>query len=131
MTGGVHGPSRPTLRKSCASASLEQFTIKNYQPDTNPKHDFGFQTLQDQVNQLFLPLGPTQHDVCTTDDVNPVTILVTLKLSLRTQSYRKASKTLRSRLDGHAGSAAVDDADTLKITLHLDSRGIAADDDLQ
>ena len=100
----------------CAPASLELFTIKNYQPDTNPKHDFGFQNLEDQVNQLFLPLGPTQHDVFTTDDVNPVTILVTLKLSLRTQSYRKASKTLRTRLDGHAGSAAVDDADTLKIT---------------
>ncbi|TMA37149.1 MAG: hypothetical protein E6J79_11275 [Deltaproteobacteria bacterium] len=100
----------------CAPASLELFTIKNFQPDTNPKHDFGFQTLQDQVNQLFLPLSPAQHDRCTADDVNPATISITMKLSLRTQTYHKTSKTLRSRLDGHAGTTAVNDSDTLKIS---------------
>ena len=100
----------------CAPASLEQFTIKNYQPDTNPKHDFGFQTLQDQVNQLFLPLGPTQRDRCTTDDVNPAIISVTMKLSISSQTYRKVTKTLRSRLDGHDGTTAIDDVDVIKIT---------------
>jgi len=100
----------------CAPASLDLFTIKNAEPDTNPKHDFGFQNLKDQVNQLFLPLGPSQHDICTTDDVNPVTIFVTMKLSMRTQTYRKASKKLRSRLDGHAGGVPVDDVDSLKVS---------------
>src|SRR5439155_17912604 len=100
----------------CPPASLELFTINNYQPDTHPKHDFGFQTLQDQVNQLFLPLGPAQHDRCTTDDVNPATISVTMKLSLSTQTYRKVTKTLRSRLYGHDGATATDDADVIKIT---------------
>jgi hypothetical protein len=39
-------PESPDLR----AASLETYFIENEQPDTNPKHDFDFQALEDALN---------------------------------------------------------------------------------
>jgi hypothetical protein len=101
---------------TCAAASLQLFSIKNPQPDTNPKHDFSFQTLQDQVNQLFLPLSPSQHDHCTTDDVTPVAIGVPMKLSLHTQTYKKGKKTISAKMDALVGPSTIRDSDRLNIS---------------
>ena len=57
----VTDPNLPT----CAPQALESFIIENEQPDTNPKHDFDFQTLEDQLNSLVLPLAATDLDVCS------------------------------------------------------------------
>ncbi len=108
---------------ACTPADLDLFTIKNPQPDTNPKHDFGFQTLQDQVNQLFLPISAAQHDHCTSDDVTPVAIGVAMKLSLKTQTFKHTSKTLVATMTGTRGTSAVRDADRLKISCYPGTNG--------
>lgn len=105
------------LLPACPPATLTTFATQNEQPDTNPKHDFAFQTLQDSVNSLFLPLSPAQTNRCTTDGgFDPVTVTVPLKLAVGARHFQKGVKVLRSVLTGTANGAPVRDADRLRIT---------------
>jgi hypothetical protein len=49
----------------CAPAALEDYTVENPQPDTNPRHDFDLQNLEDELNVLTLPVDADTRDVCT------------------------------------------------------------------
>jgi hypothetical protein len=96
---------------SCAHRALTSYDVDNPQPDTNPLHDFDFQTLDDRVNFLTLPLDASDHDVCS----GPASMSVPLPVRLRssgTAVYRRGRKTLRATL----GGPAVEDKDKLKMT---------------
>jgi hypothetical protein len=103
---------------ACAPAALDDYTVSNPQPDTHPKHDFGFQTLQDSVNFLLLPLGPTERDRCLTDGgASPVVIDLPLRVDVRRGRYRGRTKTIRATLHAHtAAGTAVIDRDVLRLT---------------
>lgn len=104
----VSDPNLPT----CAPQALASFFVENEQPDTNPKHDFDFQALEDQLNSLVLPLEATDLDVCSGE----------VQMSLRTPvqpsrtggRWRRGRKTIASTLTGDASS--VRDEDKLKMT---------------
>jgi hypothetical protein len=86
----------PTGR--CAPRELEAYEIQNVQPDTEPLHDFEFQTLQDLVNNLSIPLNPTDVDEC------PGTVAMVLPLDVRLRSggarFRKFKKTIHATVQG-------------------------------
>ncbi len=96
---------------SCTPQALDSFFVENEQPDTNPKHDFDFQTLEDQLNFLVLPLDATDTNVCSGE----------VQMSLRTPvqpsrsggRWRRGRKTIVSTI---AGDAGVRDDDKLKLT---------------
>jgi len=95
----------------CTHADLTSYAIDNPQPDTNPLHDFDFQTLEDRVDFLALPLDATDHDVCS----GPSSMTVALPVRLRSAGgalYRRGRKTLRSTV----GGSTVEDKDRLKMT---------------
>jgi hypothetical protein len=96
---------------SCAPQALEHFFIENEQPDTNPKHDFDFQTLEDELNFLVLPLEASDVNVCTSD------VQMSLRLPIQPSKtggrWRRGRKQIESTLSGDAG---VRDDDRLKMT---------------
>ncbi|MCC6848621.1 MAG: hypothetical protein IT294_08980 [Deltaproteobacteria bacterium] len=96
----------------CAPQALESFFIENEQPDTNPKHDFDFQALEDQLNFLVLPVEATDLNVCSG----------AVQMSLRTPvqpsrsggRWRRGRKAIVSTLTGDP--ASVTDEDKLRMT---------------
>jgi hypothetical protein len=82
----------------CAPQELEAYEIENVQPDSEPLHDFEFQTLQDLVNNLSIPLNPTDLDEC------PGTVAMVLPLDVRLRkggaAFRKFKKTIRATVQG-------------------------------
>ncbi len=95
----------------CTHVALTSYGIDNPQPDTNPLHDFDFQTLQDRVDFLTLPLDASDHDVCS----GPSSMKVALPVRLRTTGvalYRRGRKSLRS----FVGGSSVEDKDRLTMT---------------
>jgi hypothetical protein len=90
----------PTGR--CAPRELDVYEIQNVQPDTEPLHDFEFQTLQDMVTNLAIPADADEIDECVD------TVAMLLHLDVRIQrgraSYRKAKKTLRGSVQGPDGA---------------------------
>ena len=96
---------------SCVPQQLESFFIENEQPDTNPKHDFDFQALEDQLNFLVLPLDATDTNVCSGE------IQMSLRLPIQPSRtggrFRRGKKQIVSTL---AGGATVRDDDKLKMT---------------
>jgi len=101
----------------CAPADLETYVVDNEQPDTNPRHDFDFQALEDRLNFLTLPVDATSADVCSGE------VFMTLRLPIRLTNggarYRRGRKTLRTTVSGPTG---VEDADRLRMSC------VAADD---
>lgn len=95
----------------CAPQALESYFIENEQPDTNPKHDFDFQTLEDQLNSLVLPLDATDVDVCSGE------VQMSLRLPIQPSKsggrFRRGRKSIESTLSGPNG---VSDDDRLKMT---------------
>jgi hypothetical protein len=96
---------------SCLPQALETYFIENEQPDTNPKHDFDFQTLEDQLNFLVLPLDATDTDVCSGEV--QMTVRLPIQPSRTGGRYRRGKKQIASPL---AGGIGVRDDDKLKMT---------------
>jgi hypothetical protein len=103
----VSDPNLPT----CAPQALETYFIENEQPDTNPKHDFDFQALEDALNFLVLPLDASDVDVCS----GPVQMSLRLPIapSKTGGHFRRGKKQIESTL---AGDVTVRDEDKLKMT---------------
>jgi hypothetical protein len=95
----------------CAPRELDFYEIENVQPDTEALHDFEFQTLQDTVNSMGVPVDPDELDVC----VGPVTMVLHLGVKVGAQgaSYRKGKEKLHGTVRGPDGA---DDEDTLPIS---------------
>lgn len=104
----VTDPSLP----SCTPQALASFFVENEQPDTNPRHDFDFQALEDQLNFLVLPIEATDLDVCSGE----------VQMSLRTPvqpsrtggRWRRGRKRIVSTLTGDPSS--IRDEDKLTMT---------------
>jgi hypothetical protein len=103
----VTDPSLPT----CTPKALETYFVENEQPDTNPEHDFDFQTLQDQLNFLVLPLDATDTDVCSGEV--QMSVRTPVAPSKKGGHWRRGKKTIDATL---AGDATVRDDDKLKMT---------------
>lgn len=103
----VSDPNLPT----CAPQALETYFIENEQPDTNPKHDFDFQALEDALNSLVLPLDASDVNVCS----GPVQMSVRLPIAPTKTGghFRRGKKQIESTL---AGDVTVRDEDKLKMT---------------
>jgi hypothetical protein len=88
----------PQLR--CTPQDLERYDVENVQPDTDPRHDFQFETLQTAVNVLGFPIGAAETDVCT----GPVAMVLPLEVRVRRRGarYRSFAKTLRADTYGPA-----------------------------
>jgi hypothetical protein len=82
----------------CAPRDLDSFEIENVQPDSDARHDFEFQTLQDVVTSLGLPHDGADTDTC----LGPVSMLLPLDVRFRKGGarYRKFKKTLRGTVQG-------------------------------
>ena len=103
----VTDPERP----ECAPRDLEDYFVENYQPDTNPRHDFDFQVLQDRLNFLTLPVDSTDHDVCS--GLVDMTLPLRIKLLNGGGKYARRVKTLRTEV---SGPQLVADSDKLRLT---------------
>jgi hypothetical protein len=90
----------------CAPGDLESYLVENVQPDTDPRHVFEFQALQDAVDLLGLPLGPADTDACT----GAVAMRLPLEVRIRRGGarYRKLARTLRASARGPGGVADED-----------------------
>ena len=95
----------PTGR--CAPRELDAYEIQNVPDDTDPRHDFEFQTLEDTVTTLAIPLNANETDEC----VGSVAMLLPLDVRLRKggAAFRKFKKTIRATVWG-PDSARDDDA---------------------
>jgi hypothetical protein len=96
---------------NCVPRGLDSFFVENEQPDTNPKHDFDFQALEDQLNFLVLPLDATDTNVCSGDV--QMTVRLPIQPSRTGGRFRRGKKQIESTV---AGDATVRDDDKLKMT---------------
>jgi hypothetical protein len=82
----------PTLR--CSPRELELYDVENVQPDTDPRHDFEFETLQTAVDTLGFPIAADETDVCA----GPVAMILPLAVHVRRSGadYGSFKKTLRA-----------------------------------
>ncbi len=96
---------------ACAPADLEEYVVENQQPDTNPRHDFDFQALEDELVFLTLPVAASQQDVCTAE----VGMSVYLPVRFQTggAAWRRGKKILRPTING--ASPATVDEDKMKL----------------
>jgi len=96
---------------ACAPQVLEDFFVENEQPDTNPKHDFDFQALEDQLNFLVLPIEASDTDVCSGE------LQMNLRLPIQPSRtggrWRRGRKAIESTL---SGPSDVRDDDRFKMT---------------
>jgi hypothetical protein len=95
----------------CAPRELDAYEIENVQPDSEAGHDFEFQTLQDAVTSLGMPVDPDELDVC----VGPVAQVLHLAVRVGTKGARfgKGKEKLHGTVGGPDGA---DDEDTLPLT---------------
>lgn len=70
----------------CAGRDLESYLVDNVQPDTDPRHIFEFQALQDLVNSVGLPLAAAESDEC----LGPVAMLLPLEVRIKKGGARYA-----------------------------------------
>jgi hypothetical protein len=94
----------------CTPQELEDYVVENHQPDTNGKHDFDFQVLQDQLNNLVLPLAPTDLNVCGDEVLMNLPLVV--RIGFGSVRQRAGRKRLRTTVSGPGG---VSDADQLRV----------------
>jgi len=90
---------------ACAPADLEEYAVENEQPDTNPRHDFDLQGLEDELTVLTLPVAASQQNVCTANV--PMRVYLPVRFQRGGAAWRRGKKTIRSTLGG-ASSATVD-----------------------
>jgi hypothetical protein len=95
----------------CAPQAIEDYVVENPQPDTNGRHDFDFQVLQDRVSFLVLPLAPTDVDVCAGSVLMNVPLEV--RLGFGGIRYRAGKKVLRTVATTAGGGF---DADRMRIS---------------
>jgi hypothetical protein len=98
------------LLPGCAPTALDSYTVANAQPDTDPHHDFDFQTLEDRLNFLTLPVTAADLDVCSGDVLMNVRLPIWLRVGGAT--YLKGRKLLRASVTGPTGTG---DKDRLRI----------------
>jgi len=103
----VSDPSLP----ACVPADLEEYTVENEQPDTNPRHDFDLQGLEDELVFLTLPVAVSQQNVCTANV--PMSVYLPVRFQNGSAAWRRGKKTIRATLTG-ASSATIDD-DKMKL----------------
>lgn len=86
----------------CTSAELDGYVIDNVHPDTDPRHVFEFQALQDLVNSVALPVDAEDTDEC----VGPVSIVLPLEVRIakRGAKYAKSKQKLHGRVRGPGGA---------------------------
>jgi hypothetical protein len=97
---------------ACAPADLEDYAVENEQPDTNPRHDFDFQGLEDEVAFSTLPVAASQQNVCTS--TVPMSVYLPVRFQRGGAAWRKGTKTIRATLTGMDSSIV--DADKMKLT---------------
>jgi hypothetical protein len=102
--------SDPTLQ-ACTPGDLEFFTVENVHPDTDPRHDFEFQGLEDAVNTFVMPVTSDENDVCAGE----VAMVLPLEAKVRANGakWKKSKKTLHTAAQGPFG---VRDDDKLSMT---------------
>jgi hypothetical protein len=100
------------LLPACGPADLEEYAVENEQPDTNPRHDFDFQALEDELVFLTLPVAASQQNVCTANV--PMSVYMPVRFKNGGAGWRKGKKTIRATLVG--ASTATVDADKMKLT---------------
>jgi hypothetical protein len=96
---------------ACAPADLEEYAVENEQPDTNPRHDFDLQGLEDELVFLTLPVAASQPDVCTANV--PMSVYLPVRFQKGGTAWRKGKKTIRATLTG--ASTATVDFDKMKL----------------
>jgi hypothetical protein len=86
----------------CAPRDLEDYLIANVQPDTEPLHDFEFQTLQDAVTSMGLPADTGDTDLC----IGPVEMVLPLEVRIGKKGarYGKSKELLDGRVQGPEGA---------------------------
>lgn len=100
------------LLPACAPADLEEYVVENEHPDTNPLHDFDFQSLEDELVFLTLPVNASQQNICS-GEVG-MSVYLPIRFKNGGTAWRKGKKTLRTTLIGL--SSATVDADKMKLT---------------
>lgn len=103
----VTDPARPT----CVHRDLEDYAVENAQPDTNPLHDFDFQTLEDAVTFVTMPVAATEADVCSPNA--SMAVPLGIRLFSGGGTWKKGKKTLRTTARGPGG---IFDGDKLAMT---------------
>ncbi len=95
----------------CAPRELDAYVIQNVQPDTEPLHDFEFQTLEDTVASMGVPVDADELDVC----VGPVAMVLHLgvRVGAKGASYAKGKEKLVGTVRSPEGQ---EDADTLPLS---------------
>lgn len=85
----------------CAGEELDSYLIDNIQPDTDPRHVFEFQALQDLVNAVGLPIAPAESDEC----LGPVAMVLPLEVRIQKKGakYQKFKQTLHATVRGPDG----------------------------
>jgi hypothetical protein len=95
---------------ACAPAALEDYHVENHHPDTNPRHDFDLQLLEDTLDFLTLPLEATDQDVCS--DEIAMNVRLPIRLANGGGRYRNGRKMLRTTVSGPGG---VSDTDRMRV----------------
>jgi hypothetical protein len=70
----------------CSGRELEGYAIANVQPDTDPRHIFEFQALQDLVSSVGLPIDAGESDEC----LGPVAMVLPLEVRIKKSGARYA-----------------------------------------
>lgn len=96
----------------CGPADLEEYAVENEQPDTNPRHDFDFQGLEDELTFLTLPVAADQLNVCTANV--PMSVYMPVRFKTGGAAWRKGKKILRTTLTGLTTTTI--DQDKMKLT---------------
>ena len=99
----------PALPK-CAPADLDAYTVDNFQPDENPRHDFDFQALEDLLNATVFPLDENGTDRCSTQ--LGIELVLPVRIGRGRAKYRKARKLMRTEAETRRGLV---DADKLRM----------------
>jgi hypothetical protein len=87
---------------ACAPRELDEYVIANVQPDTEPLHDFEFQTLEDAVSSMGLPADTGDTDLC----IGPVEMVLPLevKIGRKGARYGKSKELLDGTVRGPDGA---------------------------
>lgn len=96
---------------ACIPGDLEDYAVENEQPDTNPRHDFDFQGLEDELVFVTLPVEAAQHDVCS--NTVPMSVYMPVRFQNGGAAWRKGKKTIKTEASGPNGAF---DADKMKLT---------------
>lgn len=96
---------------ACAPADLEEYVVENDHPDTNPRHDFDLQGLEDELTFLTLPVLASQTDVCTANV--PMSVYLPVRFKTGGAGWRRGKKIIRATLTGT--TTATVDTDRMKL----------------